>query len=130
MPKLLHFIFCKMLRENFPEAGSDYLGGISDGWEYKTTFLGSTLEQSLQMVASFLAEEGYENVPLPANAKELRLFKKAARPTQLAMFRETGYVHNPIKILFHPNIKMNKMLTLHIYNEKSEQHLLRFHGLL
>ena len=35
-----------MLRENFPEAGSDYLGGISDGWEYKTTFLGSTLEQS------------------------------------------------------------------------------------
>jgi hypothetical protein len=119
-----------MLRENFPEAGSDYLGGISDGWEYKTTFLGSTLEQSLQMVSSFLEEEGFADVPLPANAKELRLFKKAARPTQLAMFRETGYVHNPIKILFHPNVKMNKMLMLHIYNEKAEQHLLRFHGIL
>jgi hypothetical protein len=123
-----HFI--TMLRENFPEVGSDYLGGISDGWEYKTTFLGSTLEQSLQMVSSFLAEEGFADIPLPANAKELRLFKKAAQPTQLAMFRETGYIHNPIKILFHPNVKMNKMLMLHIYNEKADQHLLRFHGVL
>jgi hypothetical protein len=118
------------IRTDFPEAGSDYLGGTSDGWEYKTTFLGSTLEQSLLMVTSFLAEEGYGDLPLPANAKELRLFKKLSRPQQLAMFREVGYVHNPIKILFHPNAKMNKMLTLCIYNEKVEQHLLRFYDLL
>lgn len=119
-----------MIKENFPEAGSDYLGGSCDGWEYKTTFLGSTLEQSFLMIKSFLEEEGYGEIPIPSNVKELRLFKKASRPTQLTMFRETGYIHNPIKILFHPNEKMNKMLTLCIYNENADKHLLRFHGLV
>ena len=119
-----------MISENFPEAGSDYLGGTSNGWEYKTTFLGSTLEQSFLMVKSFLAEEGYAHLPLPANVKELRAFKKLARPQQLTMFREIGYFHNPIKILFHPNEKMSKMLTLCIYNEKEDNHLMKYYSLV
>jgi hypothetical protein len=119
-----------MLRTSFPAAGSDYLGGSSDGWEYKTTFLGSTLEHSYDMVRSFLIEEGYGDIPIPKNAKELRLFKKLMRPTQLTMFGEVGYIHNPVKVLFHPNEKMNKMLTLHLYNEQADNHLLKFYNLI
>jgi hypothetical protein len=118
------------IREDFPIAGSDYLGGFSDGWEYKTTFSGTTLDRSYDMVKAFLAEEGFGEVPVPATAKELRLFKKIIHPNQMSIFREIGYIHNPIKILFHPNEKRSSSLTLSIFNEKAVNHLLLFHGLM
>jgi hypothetical protein len=118
------------LRNEFPIANSDYLGGVSDGWEYKTSFSGTTLERTYEMVKAFLQEEGYEDIPIPNNAKELRLFKKIVYPAQMSIFREVGYIHNPIKILFHPNEKRSTSLTLCLYNEQAPNHLLRFHGLV
>jgi hypothetical protein len=118
------------IREVFPSAGSDYLGGVSDGWEYKTVFSGTTLERSYEMVKAFLAEEGFGDVPIPDNVKVLRLFKKLTPSNQISIFREIGYIHNPIKILFHPNEKRSTSLTLCLYNEKTDNHLLRFHGLV
>jgi hypothetical protein len=118
------------LRNDFPIEGSDYLGGFSDGWEYKTSFNGATLEKTYDMVKAFLVEEGYGDIPIPANAKELRMFKKLVPSAQMTIFREVGYIHNPIKILFHPNEKRSTSLTLCLYNEYAPQHLLRFHGLV
>jgi hypothetical protein len=86
------------LRDDFPPAGSDYLDGESDGYEYQTVFGGSRLESTYEMVRQFLAEEGYEDVPLPKDAEELKLFRLPTRNKQILMFEDNGYVHNPIKI--------------------------------
>lgn len=116
------------LREQFPAAGSTYLGGICDGWEYRTAFAGSKLAYTYEMVKQFLQEEGYGDVPLPGTAEDLKLFRRPRQP-QLAMFGERGYVHNPIKILFPEDRRQRNTLILCIYNEQAPQHLLRFHGL-
>ncbi len=118
-----------MLRENFPEAGSDYQGGTSDGWEYRTVFAGGTLERSFEMVRHFLIDEGFGDLPLPANAAEMRLFK-LPKNRQTALFTESGYAHNPVKILF-PTVgkRQRAALILCIYNPEAEAHFLRFHGL-
>jgi hypothetical protein len=116
------------IREQFPPAGSTYLGGSSDGWEYRTVFAGSKLVYTFEMVKQFLAEEGYGDIPLPASADELRLFRRP-RGAQLQLFSEHGYIHNPVKILFPQDSRQRNTLILCIYNEKSEGHLLRFHGL-
>ena len=118
------------LRDEFPPVGSDYLGGESDGYEYRTTFSGSTLEQSYDMIRQFLQEEGYEDVPLPKNAAELLLFRLPTRNKQILMFEDNGYVHNPIKILFPLDRRQKRLLTLCIYNEKDPEHLLKFHRIL
>lgn len=117
------------IREHFPEADADYLGGQSDGWEYKTVFSGSTLKDSYAMVRQFLQEEGYADVPLPETVEDLLLFKFPNRDGQLLLFAENGYMHNPIKILFHPHRRKSNTLILHIYNERVPGHLLRFYGL-
>ncbi len=117
------------MREQFPPAGSAYMGGYSDGWEYRSVFAGSTLANSYSMVQQFLQEEGYADVPIPAGADELRLFRRP-RTKQLQLFGERGYVHNPIKILFHSDPKKRNTLILCVYNEQVEGHLLRFHGVL
>ncbi|MEL6867491.1 MAG: hypothetical protein AAFP19_23905 [Bacteroidota bacterium] len=119
------------LRTDFPEAGSNYMDGESDGWEYRTSFGGTTLEQSYAMLRQFLVEEGYANIPVPGDAKELLLFKHPIRNKQILLFENYGYVHNPIKILF-PSGRRRKsnILTLCLYNESSPGHLLRFHGVL
>jgi hypothetical protein len=117
------------MREQFPEAGSDYMGGSSDGWEYRSVFAGSNLAYTYNMVKTFLQQEGYADVPLPATAEELRLFRRP-RGKQLQMFAERGYVHNPVKILFPDKPTQRGMLVLCIYNERTEGHLLRFHGIL
>ncbi len=117
-----------MIREDFPEAGSAYEGGTSDGWEYKITFAGSTLAYSFEMIRQFLAEEGYADVPLPRTAKELLLFKIPTRNRQILLFEDNGYVHNPVKILFPISGRKRSLLTLFIYNEGEADHLLRFHG--
>ena len=118
------------LREEFPPAGSDYLGGESDGYEYRTTFSGSNLEQSYEMIRQFLQEEGYENVPLPKDAEELLLFRLPTRNKQILMFEDNGYVHNPVKIIFPHDRRQKRRLTLCIYNESDPEHLLKFHRIL
>ncbi len=115
------------IRDDFPPAGSDYMGGESDGYEYKTIFAGSSLEKSFAMVRQFLKEEGYGDVPLPKDASELLYFKLPVRHSQLRMFEDNGYVHNPIKILFSPDGRRKNLLILCLYNEQDPQHLLKFH---
>ncbi len=117
------------MREQFPTADAAYLGGHSDGWEYRSVFAGSTLANSYAMVRQFLEEEGYADVPIPVSADELRLFRRP-KARQLQLFGEHGYVHNPIKILFHSDPKKRNTLILCVYNEQVPGHLLRFHGLV
>jgi hypothetical protein len=117
-----------MIREEFPPLGSTYEGGISDGWQYQIKFAGSNLQASLDMVKTFLAEEGYANVPTPQYAEELLHFKFPSKRGQILLFDDNGYIHNPIKILFDPSDKLAKKLTLCIFNEKYDNYLLRFHG--
>lgn len=115
------------MREQFPEPGSDYMGGYSDGYAYRSVFAGSKWSHTYHMVREFLKEEGYGDVPLPETAEELRLFKRP-KHAQLCFFEERGYIHNPIKILFPNPAKQRYSLELVVYNEKAEHHLLRFHG--
>ena len=118
------------LRENFPAAGTDYLGGESDGYEYCTVFGGARLETTYEMLRQFLQEEGYGDVPLPKDADELRLFRLPTRNKQILMFEDNGYVHNPIKILFPQDRRKRSSLILCVYNEADPQHLLKFHRIL
>ena len=118
------------LREEFPPAGSDYMGGESDGYEYRTVFAGSNLEITYDMACQFLKEEGYGDVPVPRNAEELRLFRLPTRNKQILLFEDNGYVHNPVKILFPLDRRKRSTLILCIYNEKDPRHLLKFHRVL
>ncbi len=118
------------LRAEFPPAGTEYMGGTSDGWEYQTVFAGSNLEASYEMVRQFLREEGYEDVPLPANTADLLRFRLATRNKQILLFEDNGYIHNPIKILFPADCRKKRVLILRVYNEQIPQHLLRFHRVL
>lgn len=115
------------IRDDFPAAGSDYLGGQSDGYEYRTVFAGGSMAATYAMVRQFLADEGYADVPLPANAAELVHFKLPTRNRQILLFEDNGYVHNPIKILFPLDGRKKNTLTLCLYNEQLPGHLLRFH---
>ena len=117
-----------MIREEFPAPGSRYLDGYSDGWEYNLTFRGTNLQHNLEMIRAFLDEEGYAEVPVPATSQELLCFRIPTRNQQILMFADNGYVHNPIKILFDRMEGKPRSLILKIYNEKVENHLLRFHG--
>ena len=115
------------LRDGFPPEGLEYVGGESDGWEYKTVFSGMNLQYSYDMIKAFLEEEGYGDVPIPKNAEELALFRLPTRNRQILMFEENGYIHFPIKILFPVDGRQKRKLILCIYNEKAEDALLRFH---
>ena len=117
------------MREQFPLPGSNYLGGTSDGWEYRTVFAGAKLAYTYEMVKQFLQEEGYGDIPLPETAEELKLFKRP-RGKQLQLFRESGYIHNPVKILFPNDPRQRNALILCVYNEQASGHLLRFHGVM
>ena len=118
------------LREEFPAAGSDYMGGESDGYEYRTIFAGSNLGATYEMVRQFLKEEGYSEVTIPRNAEELKLFRLPTRNKQILLFEDNGYVHNPIKILFPIDRRKKTTLILCLYNENDPQHLLKFHRVL
>ena len=117
-----------MIRDDFPPEGSLYEGGISDGWQYQIRFAGSNLQNSLDMVRAFLEEEGYAATPLPKTAAELLHFRLPKKQDQILLFGDNGYVHNPIKILFDLNDRVPKKLLLCIFNEKTDNHLLKFHG--
>ena len=119
------------LRENFPEAGSNYQGGYSDGWKYRAVFAGGTFDKSYKMILSFLEEEGYGDIPVPTDVDELKLFRFQKRSQMIRLFEENGYVHNPIKILFPPpGTEKRGALVLCLFNEEEERHLLRFHGVV
>lgn len=118
------------LREDFPAAGSDYLGGECDGYEYRTVFAGSNLERSYEMIRQFLKEEGYADIPLPRDARELLLFRLPTRNKQILLFEDNGYVHNPVKILFPLDARKKNTLILCLFNEQDPEHLLRFHRIL
>jgi len=115
------------LRDGFPPEGLEYVGGESDGWEYKTVFSGMNLKYSYDMVKSFLEEEGYEDIPIPRTAAELNHFRVPTRNRQILLFEDNGYIHFPIKILFPIDGRNKRKLTLCIYNEADEDALLRFH---
>ncbi|TAK45562.1 MAG: hypothetical protein EPO28_03560 [Saprospiraceae bacterium] len=115
------------LREDFPAKNTEYLGGKSDGFVYRTAFAGADISHSYEMLRQFLAEEGFANVPLPANAGELQKFRLRTRNRQILLFDDNGYVHNPVKILFPADGRSKRILYLEIYNENSPGHLLRFH---
>jgi hypothetical protein len=118
------------LRNDFPPAGSDYLGGTSDGFTYRTAFAGASLSQTYEMIRQFLAEEGYQDVPLPRDLDELKKFRLHVRNRQILLFEDNGYVHNPVKILFPLDGRQKRVLILEVYNEAAPDHLLRFHGKL
>jgi hypothetical protein len=118
------------LRDEFPPAGANYLGGVSDGYEYRTAFAGSSLQASYEMLRQFLKEEGYGDVPLPRDARELELFRLPTRNKQILLYEDNGYVHNPIKILFPLDRRRRNTLTLCLFNEADPEHLLKFHGVI
>jgi len=116
------------IRIKFPKAGESYMGGHSDGYIYRSVFAGSSLSQSFEMVKSFLQEEGYGDLPIPKDDKELQLFQLNTRNKQVLLFEDNGYVHNPIKILFPLDRRKKYTLELYLYNESGENHLLKFHN--
>lgn len=118
------------LRSEFPNSGEEYQGVICDGTVFRIGFTGSTLEDAYKMVIQFLKEEGYENVPIPADIQTLEKFRLKTRNRQILLFEDNGYVHNPIKILFPNDNRKKRVLMLEIYNENAPNHLLRFHGKL
>jgi hypothetical protein len=116
------------MREQFPQG--DYMGGHSDGLVYESIFAGGNLAQTYAMIRTFLAEEGYAELPLPEDVEELRHFQLKTRNRQVLMFEDNGYVQNPVKILFPTDGRKKTTLRLLIYNERAAQHLLRFHNKL
>lgn len=118
------------IRANFPAAGEQVEGGISDGYCYRVTFAAGRLERTYDMVRKFLCEQGYGELPLPADVVELRQFRLPPKLRhQLSFFGDNGYVHNPIKILFPVPAGQRGALVLELYNEASVGHLLRFYRL-
>ena len=116
------------LRRDFPPAGSDRYGGTSDGYCLRVTFAAGRADRSYAMLRDFLREEGYGDVPLPADVEELRRFRLPPRVrVQLSLFGDDGYVHNPVKVLFPPPGGKRGALILEVYDERSAGHLLRFH---
>lgn len=118
------------IRILFPEAGSTYSGGESDGFVYRSVFKSRKGTVNYDMIKAFLAEEGYEDIPLPQDFEELLKFKLPTRNKQILLFEDNGYAHNPIKILFSKSGLSKSVLTLEIYNENAPNHLLRFHNKL
>lgn len=118
------------LHDSFPPAGSEYLGGSSDGLVYRTAFAGADLSASYEMLQKFLKEEGYGDIPVPHDIQTLLKFQLRTRNKQILLFEDNGYLHNPIKILFPTDRRRKRTLLLEVYNENAPDHLLRFHNKL
>ncbi|MCP9237503.1 hypothetical protein [Lewinella sp. JB7] len=116
------------VRHDFPLAGESRQGGVSDGRCFTITFAAGRLEQTYALIRGFLREQGYGDVPVPADLAELRAFRLPPKLRhQLSLFGEDGYVHNPVKILFPPPGAKRGALILELHNERAPGHLLRFH---
>ncbi len=107
--------------------GSKFFGGESNGLVYKTSFFGTTLKSSFEMVISFLEEQGYSDIPRPNDAEELSAFLRPAANTTQGLFDQPCYAHNPIRISFVRGDRKRRKLVLELYNEVAPDHLLRFH---
>jgi len=79
------------LRTEFPAQSEEYLGGESDGLVYTSVFAGASLAHSYEMICQFLREEGYENVPVPKDVRELAQFRLNTRNRQILMYEDNGY---------------------------------------
>jgi len=122
------FLIRAMIREVFPPDGSQYEGGLSDGFVYEIRFTGKNNASTYQLLKSFLNEEGFSDVVLPNKVEDLLLFKFPPPSAQLSIFDEVGYFHYPIKIFFDSKERITRTFILRIYNEKTENSLLRFFG--
>lgn len=118
------------IRHHFPAAGEEREGGCSDGYCYRVTFAAGRLERTYEMVVAFLREQGYGDLPLPADTEELRRFRLPPKLRhQLSFFGDNGYVHNPVKVLFPVPAGNRGALIVELYDERNRDHLLRFHRL-
>ena len=116
------------IRQQFPPAGPVAEGGHSDGYCYRIPFAAGKLAATYTLITAFLQEQGYGDVPLPADVEELKRFRLPPKLRhQLSLFGEDGYVHNPIKILFPTPAGRRGALLLEIYDEAEPGHLLKFH---
>ncbi|OAV46012.1 hypothetical protein A3850_018945 [Lewinella sp. 4G2] len=116
------------LRYNFPAAGPVAEGGTSDGYCYRISFAAGRLDRTYALIVTFLEEQGYRGLPLPADVAELKQFRLPPKLRhQLSLFGEDGYVHNPIKILFPNSGGQRGQLILELYNEAEPGHLVKFH---
>jgi len=115
------------IRESFPIAEDEYLGGKSDGNVYSTVFISKNGKTTYDMIRAFLKDEGYGDIPLPSDFDELLKFRIPSRNKQILLFEDNGYTHNPVKILFPTTGQSTKKLILELYNENAKGHLLRFH---
>lgn len=115
------------LREHFPPYGSQVLGGESDGLVYRTAFAGSSMAATLAMVRDFLVEEGYDSVPLPANAEEMLAFLAPEQGRHPHLFEEPDYAHYPVRLILPKRDRRRRKLIVEIYNEGAPDSLLRFH---
>ncbi len=118
------------VREHFPAAEDSFPAGESDGKVCKVVFRGKNGEAVYDLVKAYLKDQGYADIPLPRDFAELSKFRIPARNKQILLFEDNGYTHNPVKILFPKTGTSNKILTVELYNEAAENHLLRFHGKL
>ncbi|NJO87253.1 MAG: hypothetical protein HC821_04485 [Lewinella sp.] len=117
------------MRHSFPSAGDTFAGSTSDGYRLQLLFAAGRLTKSFSLLTAFLAENGYQDIPLPENLEELKQFRQPPKfRHQLGLFGDDGYTHNPIKILFPPSGGRKGSLLLEIYNETYPGHLLKFHG--
>lgn len=120
--------FATVIRHSFPAEGEEREGGLSDGYCFRITFAAGKLEKTYELIRSFLREQGYAGVPLPADTEELNCFRLPPKLRhQLSLFGEDGYIHNPVKVLFPLSPAKKGSLVLEIYNERGKNHLLRFH---
>ena len=116
------------IRGNFPVRGEETEGGHSDGYRFRVGFSAGRQDRSYELLRAFLREQGYGDVPVPADVEELRQFRLPPKLRhQLSLFGEDGYVHNPVKILFPPPGGRRGSLLLELYDEAAPDHLLRFH---
>ncbi len=116
------------LRYAFPPPGPVAEGGASDGYCFRIQFAAGRLERTYELIVAFLREQGYAQVPIPADANELRRFRLPPKLRhQLSLFGEDGYVHNPVKILFPKPAGSRGALVLELYDEAARGHLLKFH---
>ena len=115
------------IRHDFPPYGSEVLGGSSDGLVYTTTFQGTTLDDTLAMVRTFLTEEGYADVPLPGTAREMLAFLHPERGRHPHLFERPDYSHMPVRLLLPSRDRLRRKLIVELYNEAAPDYLLRFH---
>jgi hypothetical protein len=102
-------------RDSFPEDGSRYKNGISDGWIYRADIYAGSDEELLSAVREFLDEAGYSDIPLPQTAE--RLWSDYLNPDS---FSGGAYIFHPVIISL--SAYRVDALELRIFNESYPRH--------